>query len=400
MANIYHLKNLKELEDHSWDTNLVITTVIYGNQDIHIKSVQSLEKITKHDIKISMIIVDNKGNYDIDKLIESANLKNRKNWDIYFNKRKKASILENDGAYNHSKAIHEIFNVMQNGRLLTKYPNINPIVMLMDPDLFIIEKDYYEFITEKLRTNNIIGTRWTILKTHKFHSFPTPHLFITTLNTLKRFRIDYRSRPIARTISRNLFKIKFLHYLAMYNSFDPGSRMNNRYGVKILFLEQYYWKAQIEEVKKRQKKLGASINGEEYLNMLPTKIEDETYYWIQRSYRTIFYLLKKLVQNKKVITHLFGEYIKNAIRKNTTLKASLKKKNINLMRVSTHYRELMLNNVDIRYFEELDKISIPKHFTSADIFHTEESKIFAVHGHMNSKARRKEDFVDYVEKFG
>ena len=97
-------------------------------------------KITRHDIKISMIIVDNKGNYDIDKLIESANLKNRKNWDIYFYKRKKASILENDGAYNHSKAIHEIFNVMQNGRLLTKYPNINPIVMLMDPDLFIIEK--------------------------------------------------------------------------------------------------------------------------------------------------------------------------------------------------------------------------------------------------------------------
>ena len=133
--------------------------------------------------------------------------------------------------------------------------------------------------------------------------------------------------------------------------------------------------------------------------MLPAKIEDETYYWIQRSYRTIFYLLKKLVQNKKVITHLFGEYIKNAIRKNTTLKASLKKKNINLMRVSTHYRELMLNNVDIRYFEELDKISIPKHFTSADIFHTEESKIFAIHGHMNSKTRRKEDFVDYVEKF-
>ena len=398
MANVFNLKNLEELNDQSWDTNLIITTVIYGNQDIHIKSVQSLEKITKHKIKITMIIVDNKGNYDVEKLIESANLKSRKDWDIYFYRRKKGSFLENDGAYNHSKAIHEIFNVLQKGRLITKYPNINPIVMLMDPDLFIIEKNYYEFITEKLKSNNIIGTRWTILKTHKFHSFPTPHLFITTLNTLKRLRVDYRSRPIARTITRNLFKIKFLHYLAMYNSFDPGCRMNNRYGVKILFLEQYYWKTQIEEVKKRQNKLNASINREKHLNMLPNKIEDETYFWIQKCYRTIFWLIKGLVQKKKDIRILFSEYIRNEAKRTINLKDSLKKR-LSLMRVSTHYRELMLNNVDIRYFEDLDKFSIPEHFTSADIFHTDTSKIFAVHGHMNSKARRKEDFVDYVEKF-
>ena len=47
--------------------------------------------------------------------------------------------------------------------------------MLMDPDLFIVAKNYEKFIRNKLESCEVIGTRWTIVKTHKFHNHPSPH---------------------------------------------------------------------------------------------------------------------------------------------------------------------------------------------------------------------------------
>ena len=79
------------------------------------------------------------------------------------------------------------------------------------------------------------------------------------------------------------------------------------------------------------------------------------------------------------------------------IREKLSKKGIYLMRISDIYRTLMLENIDIKYFEELDAKSIPQCLTGADVFHTKDSKIFAIHGHMNSKARRKEDFMNYLE---
>ena len=54
------------------------------------------------------------------------------------------SRLEQDAAYNHSCAIQEVFDVLQNGRIMAGHPNFSPIIMLMDPDLFIIDKNYFE----------------------------------------------------------------------------------------------------------------------------------------------------------------------------------------------------------------------------------------------------------------
>ena len=226
-------------------------------------------------------------------------IQKRDNWDIYFHIRKRKSWLENDGAYNHSKAINEVFDTLQNGKIMTEYPNLNPIIMLMDPDLFIVDKNYYSFIKRNLEIYSVIGTRWTILKTHKFHCFPTPHLFITKINTLSRLELDYRSVPIARNISRYIFKFKPIRFLAMYNSYDPGSRMNNRINadLKILFIEQYYWKKEIESVKKT-KKIAEHVGNIVYMNSIPSEIRDECSYWVHRSHSNALILLKNLKRKK------------------------------------------------------------------------------------------------------
>ena len=74
MAIIHMLKNLSELEKLNWNVEIVVTTVLYGNQDIHIKSVEALAKATSSDKRLNMIIVDNKGDYDINALMESKEL--------------------------------------------------------------------------------------------------------------------------------------------------------------------------------------------------------------------------------------------------------------------------------------------------------------------------------------
>ena len=74
--NIHYLKSLKDLASISWDTNIIVTTVVYGNQDIHRKSVASLVKATSLKNKLSLILVDNKGDYDIDKLVSSTDIIN------------------------------------------------------------------------------------------------------------------------------------------------------------------------------------------------------------------------------------------------------------------------------------------------------------------------------------
>ena len=53
----------------------------------------------------------------------------------------------------------------------------------------------------------------------------------------------------------------------------------------------------------------------------------------------------------------------------------------------------MLDKIDIKYFEDLDAHLIPQYASSADVFHTDDSDVFAIHGHMNSKVRRKERFT-------
>ena len=69
--NYSPLKNLSELEKLHWNVEIVVITVLYGNQDIHIKSVEALAKATSSDKRLNMIIVDNKGDYDINALMES-----------------------------------------------------------------------------------------------------------------------------------------------------------------------------------------------------------------------------------------------------------------------------------------------------------------------------------------
>ena len=385
MAIIHTLKNLSELEKLHWNVEIVVTTVLYGNQDIHIKSVEALAKATSSDKRLNMIIVDNKGDYDINALMESKELIDKTNWNILFYRRRKRSRLEQDAAYNHSCAIQEVFDVFQNGRIMASYPNFSPIIMLMDPDLFIIDKNYFEFIKRNLITHSVIGTRWTILKTHKFHNFPTPHLFITSLSTLRRLRLDYRSRPIARNVSRFLFKFRPLEYLAMYNSYDPGCKMNRRQKLNILFIEQYYWKNEIKKSKEKLNKIRQSRINLEYLNRQPLDVKEESDFWITKGLISAIHILRK------VITAILEKaYIKNQNN-------LINKKYYKIAKISNVYRQTMLENINIKYFDDLNKEAIPQHQTSADVFHTDDCEIFAIHGHMNSKARKKDLFLDYIQ---
>ena len=73
------------------------------------------------------------------------------------------------------------------------------------------------------------------------------------------------------------------------------------------------------------------------------------------------------------------------------------KKIVNVEKISNFYRKTMLENINVKYFDDLNTDVIPKYHTSADVFYTEESKIFAIHGHMNSKARKKDNFLDYIQ---
>ena len=38
--------------------------VVYSNQDIHLQSIKNLAHITANHLRVSIIIVDNKGDYD------------------------------------------------------------------------------------------------------------------------------------------------------------------------------------------------------------------------------------------------------------------------------------------------------------------------------------------------
>jgi len=373
MVEIHRIHNLQCLEAIRWDCNLIILTVVYGNQDIHLQSIKNLIQKTSKKLKISLILVDNKGDYD---LTELAAIKqdNQCDMHVYYHKRLKRSRLEKDGAYNHSKAINEVFSILQTKPLTTSLINSNPVIMLMDPDLFLIDENYYDFFRKKLETHDLLGTRWTIVKTHKFHNFPTPHLFVTDLKTIRRIvRIDYRSKPIMRNISRFLFKAKLLHFLAIYNSYDPGSRMNSKKSlpkVNILFFEQYYWKKEIKRLEDKYQKRGIQSRQDIYSNKIPTEVLEESNFWISHSIKRAFYLLC------------------NILKKQTTL-----------VRLSDSYSRLLLRQIKIKYIEDLKEKQIPRFHTSADIFHSDESEVFAIHGHMNSKARSKEQFLAYLEGF-
>ena len=195
-------------------------------------------------------------------------------------------------AYNHSSAINEVFRILQTRPLITTLNNSNPITMLMDPDLFLIDNNYYNYFRKKLETHDLLGTRWTIVKTHKFHNFPTPHLFVTDLKTLRKMvRIDYRSKPIMRNITRFLFKFKPVHFLSLYNSYDPGSRMNSKKSLpkaKILFFDQYYWKEEIRKLEHRCQKKGICSRQNMYSNRIPTELVEESSFWINHSVKKQF----------------------------------------------------------------------------------------------------------------
>ena len=374
MSGIRRIRNLKCLEAIRWDSNLIILTVVYSNQDIHLQSIKNLAHITANYLRVSIIIVDNKGDYDLSRLHAVINQEGQCEIDVYYHKRIKRSRLEKDGAYNHSSAINEVFRILQTRPLITTLNNSNPITMLMDPDLFLIDNNYYNYFRKKLETHDLLGTRWTIVKTHKFHNFPTPHLFVTDLKTLRKMvRIDYRSKPIMRNITRFLFKFKPVHFLSLYNSYDPGSRMNSKKSLpkaKILFFDQYYWKEEIRKLEHRCQKKGICSRQNMYSNRIPTELVEESSFWINHSVKRAVYLL-----------------------------ANFLKGNNTLVRLSDVYTRLLLDKVEIKYFDDLKEEQIPEFHTSADIFYSEESEIFAIHGHMNSKARSKEKFLAYLEGF-
>ena len=374
MAKIHQLRNLKCLEAIRWDCNLIILTIVYGNQDIHIQNIKNLIRKTSRELKLSIILVDNKGDYELSKLHRAINQEGQCHINVYYYKRMKKSRLEKDGAYNHSMAINEVFSIIQTRPLITTLKNSNPITMLMDPDLFLIDKNYYEFFRKKLETYELLGTRWTIVKTHKFHNFPTPHLFVTDLKTLRRMaRIDYRSKPLMRNIIRFLFKLKPLHYLAIYNSYDPGSRMNSKKSLpkaKILFFDQYYWKEEIRRLENKYQKKGVSSRQDMFSNKIPTELVEESSFWLDHSIKRGLYLLGNLLKGRA-----------------------------SFVRVSDVYSRLLLEKIKIKYIDDLKGKQIPRFNTSADIFHSENSEIFAIHGHMNSKARSKERFLTYLEGF-
>ena len=72
----------------------------------------------------------------------------------------------------------------------------------------------------------------------------------------------------------------------------------------------------------------------------------------------------------------------------------MNKKYYKIAKISNVYRQTMLENINIKYFDNLNKEAI-QHQT-ADVFHTEDCEIFAIHGHMNSKARKKFIFGLYT----
>ena len=83
-GNYSYAKKLKRIGKTHWNVEIVVTTVLYGNQDIHIKSVEALAKATSSDKRVNMIIVDNKGDYDINALMESKEVIDKTNWNILF----------------------------------------------------------------------------------------------------------------------------------------------------------------------------------------------------------------------------------------------------------------------------------------------------------------------------
>ena len=176
-----------------------------------------------------------------------------------------------------------------------------------------------------------------------------------------------------RNITRFLFKFKPVHFLSLYNSYDPGSRMNSKKSLpkaKILFFDQYYWKEEIRKLEHRCQKKGICSRQNMYSNRIPTELVEESSFWINHSVKRAVYLL-----------------------------ANFLKGNNTLVRLSDVYTRLLLDKVEIKYFDDLKEEQIPEFHTSADIFYSEESEIFAIHGHMNSKARSKEKFLAYLEGF-
>lgn len=372
MLAIHQIDNPRILSQIKWNCDAIVLTVVYGNQDIHEMSIENLTRVSSNTTKLSLIIIDNKGDYNVDRL-KTIDITKGCELQVYIYKRMKKSRLENDAAYNHSSAIDEVFDIFQKQTILTNMENNNPLIILLDPDFFITDVNYQSYLRDKLNDYDIIGTRWTIVKTHKFHNFPTPHLFATDLERLRKIpTISFKSKPIRRDICKWLFKLKLLHYFAMYNSYDPGCRMNGNSHKKatIKFIEQYYWREDIDRLIQKHKKRAARCGKKFIANSLPRKSTDETSFWIESIVNKIPFALFNILKNKR-----------------------------HLIRISDVYSEILVKTVKIKYFDNLPMKLVPKKNTSADIFFTDKNNVFGIHGHMYSKARSKADFLEYLGGF-
>ena len=181
----------------------------------------------------------------------------------------------------------------------------------------------------------------------------------------------------------------------MYNSYDPGSRMNKRDRLNILFIEQYYWKNEIYGARKKMRTLGVR---EGYLNLLPSNVRDESKFWIGRSYVSAIYFLSRLLLCRSNLVQIMKKLIivilnKENIRNN---KNPRQKKIVNIEKISNFYRKTMLENISVKYFDDLNTDIIPKHHTSADVFYTEESRYIKFMG-IRIQKQGKDNFLDYIQ---
>ena len=315
------------------------------------------------------MLIDNKGDYDVEITREELESEGCPIKEILILRRAKRYKRENDAAFNHACALNEALNRFQRGIILSEISGANPIIIVMDPDFMIVNKQYSRILREKLDSYHLIGTRWTVVKTHKFHNFPSPHFIASNLENLKKIKvIDFKPRPLVRNLTRPLLRNKFSRGLIVYNSFDPGSRMNHgkcKY-INISFIEQYYWYKEISDLKKWNSKSVGDIEVDKI------RIKDEPKYWINYPLMVIVRLasqLKLFISKRKIINY------------ERLLSKSL------------------IDEAEIKYIDDLSDSQIPRTLSGADIFHYDGETIFAVHGHMNSKSRDKDEFNDYLKNF-
>ena len=85
---------------------------------------------------------------------------------------------------------------------------------------------------------------------------------------------------------------------------------------------------------------------------------------------------------------------KRLVRLSQALIQNIFKGRASFIRMSNIYSNMLLENIEIRFFDDLPCQLIPMQHTSADLFYTQEESVFAIHGHMYSKARKKGDFLE------